>query len=187
MGVRNAGLVMMSFDPAYNGQSSLFLSPSARALNKYIGFLAHDGVRPKVIIVRVFWAEPVITAACWPGPILYDGFRITSYNVCYTKLLRILGIDTPEKTAAGFPEDLFAVRTEKLYAAAKILHSLPDVMSVHSFGQYLHVVTPKGLYNTGSIEQWLQNGGVEMAEVRVSAASIEDMFMYLLSEKDGGN
>lgn len=99
----------------------------------------------------------------------------------------ILGIDTPENIAAGFPEDLFAVRTEKLYTATRILHTLPDVMSVHSFGQYLHVVTPKGLYNTGSIEQWLQNGGVEMAEVRVSAASIEDMFMYLLSEKDGRN
>ncbi len=93
----------------------------------------------------------------------------------------LMSVATPQAMTKTFPEDLWTVRTRKIYTTSKFLEKLPSMISVNSFGQVLHLVTPKGTYNAGSIQQFLiQNGEVEIA-IEPAEATIEDVFIFLMN------
>ena len=95
----------------------------------------------------------------------------------------LMSVATPQAMTKSFPEDLWTVRTPKIYSTSKFLEKLPKMISVNSFGQVLHLVTPKGTYTSGSIRQFLsQNGEVEIS-VEPAEATIEDVFILLMNNR----
>ena len=95
----------------------------------------------------------------------------------------LMSVATPQAMTKSFPEDLWTVRTRKIYNTSKFLEKLPSMISVNSFGQVLHLVTPKGAYTSDSIQQFLsQNGEVEIS-VEPAAATIEDVFILLMNNR----
>ena len=95
----------------------------------------------------------------------------------------LLSIATPQAMCDSFAEDLWAVHPEKIYKTAKVLGELPDMISVNSFGQVLHLVTPKQSHTVESITHFLlQKGEKEMA-VEPAKATIEDVFILLMNNR----
>jgi len=94
----------------------------------------------------------------------------------------LMSVATPPAMAKSFPEDLWTIKTRKIYNTSKSLEKLPSMISVNSFGQLLHLVTPKGVYSKDAIQQFLtQNGEVEIAIERAEA-TIEDVFIFLMNK-----
>jgi ABC-type multidrug transport system ATPase subunit len=94
---------------------------------------------------------------------------------------KLMSVAIPEVMTKSFPEDLWTVRTRKIYNTSKLLEKLPSIISVNSFGQVLHLVTPKGTYTSESIQQFLlQEGETEIA-VELTEATIEDVFILLMN------
>jgi len=94
----------------------------------------------------------------------------------------LMSVATPASMTKSFPEDIWTVRTRKIYSTSKFLEKLPSMISVNSFGQVLHLVTPKGAYTTDTIRQFLiQNGEVEIA-IEPAEATIEDVFIFLMNK-----
>jgi len=93
----------------------------------------------------------------------------------------LMSVATPQAMIKSFPEDLWTVRTRKIYNTSKLLENLPSMISVNSFGQVLHLVTPKGIYNIGSIQQFLILKGETEISVEPAAATIEDVFILLMN------
>jgi ABC-type multidrug transport system ATPase subunit len=94
----------------------------------------------------------------------------------------LMSVETPRAMIKSFPQDLWTVKTPKIYNTSRILENLPYKISVNSFGQVLHLVTPKGEYTTDSIGQFLKQKGEVQIEVEPSEATIEDIFIYLMNE-----
>ncbi|HEY3390554.1 MAG TPA: ABC transporter ATP-binding protein [Prolixibacteraceae bacterium] len=95
----------------------------------------------------------------------------------------LMSVATPQAMMKSFPEDLWTVRSQKIYNTSKFLEKLPWMISVNSFGQVLHLVTPKGTYNKDSIQQFLtQNGEMEIT-IEPGEATIEDVFIFLMNKR----
>ncbi|MDP4268598.1 MAG: ABC transporter ATP-binding protein [Bacteroidota bacterium] len=93
----------------------------------------------------------------------------------------IFTVDTPEAIAAGFHEDIWAIKSKAIYETSKRLLYLPENISVNSFGQELHLVTPRGMYSESSIADFLKEEGESLFEVRATKASIEDVFILFMN------
>jgi ABC-2 type transport system ATP-binding protein len=96
----------------------------------------------------------------------------------------ILAVNTPKAMTNSFAEDLWIIRSKKIYTSAKILEKLPSLLSVNSFGQVLHLVTRKGEYTKESIQKYLSENSEEDTSVEKSEATIEDVFILLMKDPD---
>jgi len=86
---------------------------------------------------------------------------------------KILSINTPEKIVADFPYKIYAVEAENNYEILKQLRENPNVRSVFSFGDSLHVI-----FN-GENNCQLSIVNCQFKEIM---PTIEDCFMALLNE-----
>jgi len=93
----------------------------------------------------------------------------------------LMSVATPKEMTGSFPEDLWAVRTRKIYDTSKFLEKLPSVISVNSFGQVLHLVTQKGVHTSRSVQQFLSDKGELEILVTPMEATIEDVFILLMN------
>jgi len=94
---------------------------------------------------------------------------------------RLIDVATPHTMINSFAEDLWAVRTPKIYDTSKFLELLPSILSVNSFGQVLHLVTKKGVHTSNSIQQFLSSQGELEIAVEPAVATIEDVFILLMN------
>lgn len=95
----------------------------------------------------------------------------------------LMSVATPMAMIKSFPEDLWTVRTRKIYNTSKLLEKLPSIISVNSFGQVLHLVTQKGACSAGSIQQFLSQNGEDEIVVHPAEATIEDIFIFLMHNR----
>jgi ABC-type multidrug transport system ATPase subunit len=96
---------------------------------------------------------------------------------------KILAVQTPEAIMDSFSQDLWIIQSPGIYATSKKLENIPDLISVNSFGQVLHLVTKKGKHSKESIELFLKNNSEEDAVVERSRASIEDVLILLMKDQ----
>ncbi len=90
----------------------------------------------------------------------------------------ILSVDTPQQLMNSFPEDLWTVRTSStLYITAQKLKQFDKLISVNSFGQTLHVVSPKGIITADDIQTFLEKQNEKNIEIEAVSATVEDVFM----------
>lgn len=95
----------------------------------------------------------------------------------------LMSVATPQAMTKSFPEDLWTVRTPKIYNTSKLLENLPSMISVNSFGQVLHLVTTKGTHTPNSIQQFLLQKGETENSVESADATIEDVFILLMNNR----
>jgi ABC-type multidrug transport system ATPase subunit len=93
----------------------------------------------------------------------------------------LMSVATPLAMENSFAEDLWKIRTRKIYNTSKLLEKLPKIISVNSFGQVLHLVTPKGFYQSDAIQQFLSQSGEIEISVEPAKATIEDVFILLMN------
>lgn len=91
----------------------------------------------------------------------------------------IFDVDNPLNMIKGFTEDIWSVKSaSSLYNTSKILRKMPNAISVNSFGQSLHLVTPKGKIQANDIKNFLSNEGEKEIVIEAITATIEDVFMH---------
>ena len=95
----------------------------------------------------------------------------------------LMSVATPLAMTKSFPEDLWKIRSRKIYNTSNILEKLPSMISVNSFGQVLHLVTSKGAHNAGSIQQFLIQKGEMEVTIEPSESTIEDVFILLMNSR----
>jgi ABC-2 type transport system ATP-binding protein len=96
---------------------------------------------------------------------------------------KILSAATPKAMAMSFPEDIWIIRSKRIYQTSVILAKLPGLISVNSFGQVLHLVTPRGTHSSNSIQQFLTQNNSETISIEPALATVEDVFMLLMKNK----
>jgi ABC-2 type transport system ATP-binding protein len=94
---------------------------------------------------------------------------------------QLMSVATPLEIIKSFSEDLWTVRTRKIYSTSKSLEKLPSMISVNSFGQTLHLVTKKGVHTSASIHQFLTENGEAEILAEPAEATIEDVFILLMN------
>lgn len=95
----------------------------------------------------------------------------------------IFGVDTPHNMMDQFPEDLWSIKSESsLYKTAKLLQQMPELISVNSFGQSLHVVSPKGKIQEADLRSFLEKNGEQNIQIESIRANIEDVFMLFMQK-----
>ena len=94
---------------------------------------------------------------------------------------KILSIDTPANISAGYPDQLYAVKSNRMSAMIQTLNQYDKVLSCFGFGEYAHVaVAKKNGLKAGELIAFLEKKGMEAVEVVPVEASIEDCFIKLL-------
>jgi len=100
---------------------------------------------------------------------------------------KILSINTPEKIIADFPYKIYAVEAENNYEILKQLRENPNVRSVFSFGDSLHVIFNGELIidNGQLIVQDKKNNcqlSIVNCQFKEITPTIEDCFMALIDK-----
>ncbi len=95
----------------------------------------------------------------------------------------ILSVETPEQMSSSFPEDIWIIRSPKIYRTSTVLDNLPSLISVNSFGQVLHLVTKKGTHTSDSIQQFLSLHDSKDVSVGKAEATVEDVFILLMKKQ----
>lgn len=94
---------------------------------------------------------------------------------------KILSIDKPENIIKAYPERLYAIRSEKIYALLKDLIAYPGTLSCFTFGEYLHVSFKyRQEDNEERVREYLKSKSHQQVELMKIAPTIEDCFIRLL-------
>jgi ABC-2 type transport system ATP-binding protein len=94
---------------------------------------------------------------------------------------RILSIDTPENIVEAYPGNLYAIKSEKIYALQKDLNAYSNTLSCFTFGEYLHVsFKHEDLHVNEEVLKYLRDKGHQQVEIKPVTPTIEDCFIRLL-------
>ncbi len=94
----------------------------------------------------------------------------------------IMSIDTPLNITKSYPDQLYAIKSNKMSQLLKDLRSLNNIKGVHSFGEYHHISftdeKEENVLNTVTALEKLGNIEVECHPIE---ANIEDCFINLMT------
>lgn len=96
---------------------------------------------------------------------------------------RILGVNTPMGFAKMFPYKLFSIKANNAWKSLDSIRQLSTCETAYMFGDSIHFTTNYDEESTGSLNDRLMSVGIK-ASVEQIQASIEDYFIYQLSEKN---
>lgn len=99
-------------------------------------------------------------------------------NIALMNKGKIIDSGTPDEISSRFPEQLFIVEAQDIPTTLKILRSFPDLISVNSFGQSLHLVVKKNSTQPIGISNFLAANGHKNANVKLGVPIVEDCFIY---------
>jgi ABC-2 type transport system ATP-binding protein len=94
---------------------------------------------------------------------------------------KILSIDAPENITRSYPDRLYAIKTENMYALLKRMGSYEKTVSSYAFGEYAHV-SFRDVVNEEEVKNFLHQSGFATVELKKIDATIEDCFIHLLKE-----
>jgi len=96
---------------------------------------------------------------------------------------RLLAIDRPASLQSGLAGQLLEVSVSAGRPPIDMLASLPDVADVQTFGDraHLRIVGGEARSSAAVIQQSLERAGIQGVTVRPIAASLEDVFIDLIS------
>ncbi|MDD3686821.1 MAG: ABC transporter ATP-binding protein [Bacteroidales bacterium] len=99
-------------------------------------------------------------------------------NIALMNKGKIIDSGTPDEISSRFPEQLFVVEASDIPSTLKILRGFPDLISVNSFGQSLHLVVKKNTVAESDICNFLALNGYKNAKVKLGVPIVEDCFIY---------
>ncbi|GLR15747.1 ABC transporter ATP-binding protein [Portibacter lacus] len=95
---------------------------------------------------------------------------------------KILSVNTPTHIKSSFPDPLFAIKTEHMIKLLADLRAIPEIKSVHSFGEYHHITLNEPSENELQLlHQTLANDKHEAIDIKKIEPEIEDCFIQLMS------
>lgn len=97
---------------------------------------------------------------------------------------QIMSIDTPEGIIAGYPDKLFAIKSDDMSALLRDLRRHPQVNSAFSFGEYHHITLAEGVNPFEGSSEFLQGIAHENVEMHAITPTVEDCFIQLM-KNDG--
>lgn len=92
---------------------------------------------------------------------------------------KILSIDTPENITKSYPDILYAVKAENMYALLKTMNAYDQAADSYAFGEYAHMSFHETVDET-AVKSYLQGKGLTGIELKRIEATIEDCFINLL-------
>jgi ABC-2 type transport system ATP-binding protein len=93
----------------------------------------------------------------------------------------ILSVDTPGNIIQSYPENLYKIKSGKIYNLLKDLNKYQYTLSCYTFGEYLHLsLTNDDEQSKKALVTYLQNAGHQDIELYPITPSIEDCFIKLL-------
>lgn len=95
---------------------------------------------------------------------------------------RILSIDAPENIINGYPESLFAIRSDNMYTLLKDLTGHPNTRSCFTFGEFLHISFYDEASFKNELREYLISKGHRHVEMKPVRPGIEDCFIRLMNE-----
>lgn len=93
---------------------------------------------------------------------------------------KILSIDTPEKIIAAYPDKLYGVKADNMYALLKALGSFEKVMNSYAFGEYVHATFLQDTSEKEIVGK-LESSGLKNIVLHPTVPTIEDCFIKHLS------
>lgn len=96
---------------------------------------------------------------------------------------KFLKISTPENIVSEYSKELWAVKSDNMYALLKDLREHEKILSCFAFGDNLHISFFKNIIETDDLNDYLIKKGHENIIIKEIQASVEDCFMEL-TEKD---
>jgi ABC-2 type transport system ATP-binding protein len=92
---------------------------------------------------------------------------------------KILSIDTPSKIVESYPDELYAIKTDSMYALLKKLASFEQTINSYAFGEYAHASFTDGA-SEEEVCEFLRGEGLQNIEIHKTQPTIEDCFIKLL-------
>lgn len=92
---------------------------------------------------------------------------------------RILSIDAPKKIVDSYPDILYAVKSENMYALLKQLTAYDKTILNYAFGEYAHASFEHGI-REDQIKEFLVSKGIRDVAIHQTEPTIEDCFIKLL-------
>lgn len=99
---------------------------------------------------------------------------------------KILHIDTPAAVIASYPDQLYAVKADNMYALLTALHHNERILNSYAFGEYAHASLKKEKaaitsVDINSLEIYLKEKGLKEITIRQITPTIEDCFINKIS------
>ncbi len=99
---------------------------------------------------------------------------------------KMLALDTPSGITTLFRKRLFAIRAGETGKLLCALRASPHVASVYAFGSALHYTDNRPAVSADELLATLQAEGFTDLSVSLIQPGIEDTFISLMEEKQGG-
>lgn len=93
---------------------------------------------------------------------------------------KILSIDTPEKIMQSYPDNLYAIKAENMYALLQSMKHYEKVKDSYAFGEYAHVAFKDANIDEKEIKDHFTATGFTDVEIKPVKATIEDCFIKFL-------
>jgi len=97
---------------------------------------------------------------------------------------KLLSINTPEATVKAYPEKLYGVKADKMYALLNDLRAYQGTLSCYTFGEHLHLSFKSSEQEVMSYMQSKKHLNIEMKPI---TPTVEDCFIRLLNNQNDRN
>ena len=94
---------------------------------------------------------------------------------------KVMVVDTPQRLKGLMGGEVIEVVTDQIRGAAALLSQHPGVKGVQAFGDRLNVVVEDSARDVPAITRHLRDGDIRIVEWRVIPASLENIFVSLMS------
>ncbi|MBX2872505.1 MAG: ABC transporter ATP-binding protein, partial [Saprospiraceae bacterium] len=94
---------------------------------------------------------------------------------------QIMSIDTPAGIIAGYPDELFAIKSDNMSGLLKDLRAHPQVSSAFSFGEYHHITLRDPLNLANGQSPFLDAIAHANVEMHAITPTVEDCFIQLMN------
>jgi len=92
---------------------------------------------------------------------------------------KILSIDTPNKIVGSYPDELYAIKADNMYALLKKLASFQRTINSYAYGEYAHASFTEGT-SEEEVSEFLRGDGLSHVQIHKTKPTIEDCFIKLL-------
>lgn len=95
----------------------------------------------------------------------------------------IIDINTPQRICAKYPDKLYAVSGNRMYALLTALREVNDIKSAYAFGDNHHITVADG-FDPEQLKSTLSDKGFTELLIKPINASIEDYFILINQQHD---
>ena len=92
---------------------------------------------------------------------------------------KILKIDSPENIIKKYDKTIYDIRTQNMHQLTLDLKNYPSQYSVFAFGEFIHYIDKKNVFNPKDLVSYLEKNNHSEIEINISKPTIEDVFIDL--------